>query len=82
MKYILYFNEINKEKQSLAGGKGVNLGELFNNKFIVPEGFCVTTEAYDLLVENEALKEMIENLNTLDYKNTELITEAGKNIEI
>ena len=80
MKYILYFNEINKEKQSLAGGKGVNLGELFNNKFIVPEGFCVTTEAYDLLVENEALKEMIENLNTLDYKNTELITEAGKNI--
>ena len=80
MKYILYFNEINKEKLNLAGGKGVNLGELFNNKFIVPEGFCVTTEAYDLLVENEILKEMIGNLNTLDYKNTELIAEAGENI--
>ena len=80
MKYILYFNEISKDKLNLAGGKGINLGELFNNNFVVPEGFCVTTDAYDLLIENETLKEMIENLNILDYKDTELIAEAGEKI--
>ena len=80
MKYILYFNEINKEKLHLAGGKGINLGELFNNKFVVPEGFCVTTEAYDLLMENKALKEMAKELNTLDYRNTDSIAEAAEKI--
>ena len=56
MKYILYFNEINREKLHLAGGKGINLGELYNNNLVGPEGFCVTTEAYDLLKENKILK--------------------------
>ena len=59
MKYILYFNEISKDKLNLAGGKGINLGELFNNNFVVQEGLCVTTDAYDLLIENDTLKEMI-----------------------
>ena len=80
MKYILYFNEINREKLHLAGGKGINLGELFNNKFVVPEGFCVTTEAYDLLMENETLREMAANLNTLDYKNTDSVAHAAEKI--
>jgi phosphoenolpyruvate synthase/pyruvate phosphate dikinase len=80
MKYVLYFNEINKEKFHLAGGKGINLGELFNNNFVVPDGFCITTEAYDLLMENKTLKNLIENLNTLDYNDRELISGAAEKI--
>src|SRR3954469_19616272 len=32
--------------KSLAGGKAVNLGVLLRAAFIVPDGFCVTTDAY------------------------------------
>lgn len=51
--YILGFHEIDRTKQSVAGGKGANLGELCRIKGIhVPEGFCVTTEAYKAITGN------------------------------
>lgn len=80
MKYVLYFNEIDKKKINLVGGKGVNLGELFNNGFSVPEGFCVTTEAYDLLMQDNELKKLVKKLNDLNYKNIESIRETGEQI--
>jgi len=45
-KYILFFDEIDKNDISQVGGKGANLGELTKGGFQVPYGFCVTTEAY------------------------------------
>lgn len=47
MKYIKMFNEIKKEDVSIAGGKGANLGEVFNAGFPVPNGFCITGRAFD-----------------------------------
>lgn len=45
--YLLSFQEIDKTKISMVGGKGANLGELSRiTEILVPEGFCVTTEAY------------------------------------
>lgn len=45
--YVLGFQEIDKTKLMIVGGKGANLGELSGIEGIrVPEGFCVTTEAY------------------------------------
>ena len=45
--YVLGFQEIDKTKLAMVGGKGANLGELSRIEGIrVPEGFCVTTEAY------------------------------------
>ena len=50
---ILGFQEIDKTKIAIVGGKGANLGELSRIKGIrVPEGFCVTTEAYKKITEN------------------------------
>lgn len=46
-QYVLGFQEIDKTKLAVVGGKGANLGELSRIDGIrVPEGFCVTTEAY------------------------------------
>jgi len=51
--YILGFQEIDRSKFMVVGGKGANLGELSGIKGIrVPEGFCVTTEAYKKITEN------------------------------
>ncbi|MFW2489695.1 PEP/pyruvate-binding domain-containing protein [Clostridium chromiireducens] len=51
--YVLSFQEIDKTKVSIVGGKGANLGELSRiTGIIVPEGFCVTTEAYKKIIES------------------------------
>ncbi len=47
MKYIRRFKEIRKEDVPIVGGKGANLGEMFNAGLPVPDGFCVTGDAFD-----------------------------------
>jgi len=50
--YVLGFQKIDKTKLPIVGGKGANLGELSRIEGIrVPEGFCVTTEAYKRTIE-------------------------------
>lgn len=43
---VAYFSEIDRTWLPVVGGKGANLGELTRAGFSVPQGFCVTTEAY------------------------------------
>jgi phosphoenolpyruvate synthase/pyruvate phosphate dikinase len=52
-RYVFDFQEIDRSKLMVVGGKGANLGELSKIPEIqVPEGFCVTTEAYQKITEN------------------------------
>ncbi|MFI5194809.1 MAG: phosphoenolpyruvate synthase [Chitinophagales bacterium] len=51
--YTLYFQEIDRTKVLAVGGKAANLGELSKIQGIrVPDGFCVATDAYKRLTEN------------------------------
>ncbi|MDD4785506.1 MAG: PEP/pyruvate-binding domain-containing protein, partial [Candidatus Shapirobacteria bacterium] len=43
---ILWFKEIHFEDTNLTGGKGANLGEMYNLGIPVPNGFVVTSSAY------------------------------------
>ena len=52
MTYIKHFAEINRSDLPLAGGKGLNLGLLVQAGFSVPNGFCITTEAYRQVTED------------------------------
>lgn len=63
--YVLGFQEIDKTKLSIVGGKGANLGELSRIEGIrVPEGFCVTTEAYKKTIQQTpGLPELLEQLS-------------------
>ena len=70
-KYALRFNEIDKTMIQTVGGKGANLGELSRVEGIrVPDGFCVTTEAYKDLVAGRpdvsALTGELASLTTAD----------------
>lgn len=72
---ILRFQEIDRSKLMAVGGKGANLGELSGIKGIsVPEGFCVTTEAYKKITKNN------QELNGLLDELTHLKAEERKNI--
>ncbi|WP_347488463.1 phosphoenolpyruvate synthase [Desulfoscipio sp. XC116] len=65
--YVLGFHEIDNTKLAVVGGKGANLGELSRIEGIrVPEGFCVTTEAYKSMVgPNREFNALLDQLLVL-----------------
>ncbi|GBD34806.1 Phosphoenolpyruvate synthase [bacterium HR35] len=84
-KHILWFNEITKEDVGLVGGKNANLGEMYQKLtdlgVRVPNGFAVTTKAYDYFIKSNNLEEKIkEILQNLDVYNVEKLQKAGETI--
>ncbi|MBT4376516.1 phosphoenolpyruvate synthase [archaeon] len=69
--FVKWFSELGKDSGNVAGGKGANLGEMYNNKIPVPNGFVVTAQAYDYFIEEAQLKDKIKSLlDTIDYENS------------
>lgn len=65
--FVVGFADIDKTKLPLVGGKGANLGELFQLKEItVPDGFCITTAAFKKVIgETAPLNELFQKLELL-----------------
>lgn len=80
--YILGFNELDKTKIALAGGKGANLGELSQiDEILVPNGFCVSTGAFRKIIEEASqLDELLEQLALLKLEDRTKITELSAEI--
>lgn len=81
-RYTIGFREIDRTKLALVGGKGANLGELFRLDGIsVPEGFCVTTEAYKYTVEQTPqLEALLDQLAFLKSEDLERVREVSKQL--
>lgn len=82
MKTVLSFSEIDSSKLLLVGGKGANLGELSRIAGVrVPDGFCVTTDAYSRIVgNNTAIDEYFDKLSQLKADEREQIGEISAKI--
>ena len=80
--YVLGFREIDRTKFMVVGGKGVNLGELSRIKEIhVPEGFCVTTEAYKKITENnQEINSLLDELTSIKAEERGYISEISAKI--
>jgi pyruvate,water dikinase len=69
---VLPFSQIRKEDIPFVGGKGANLGEMYHLGIPVPNGFVVTAQAYEYLIDHNALqpviKEIIRQTNVNDQK--------------
>jgi rifampicin phosphotransferase len=80
--YVLNFQEADRTKLMLAGGKGANLGELSAISGIrVPEGFCVTTEAYKKITgSHPGLNGLLDALACLKAEERSTITTINKKI--
>ncbi len=80
--YVLGFQDIDKTKLMLVGGKGANLGELSRIDGIrVPEGFCITTEAYKRIIsQTPEFHDLLEQLYLLKVEDRERICEISKKI--
>ena len=61
-KYVAWFKDLNKDSIPIAGGKGSNLGEMFNLNFPVPPGFAVTAQTYKEYLDRTGIKPKIASL--------------------
>ena len=73
--YVLGFQDIDKTKLMMVGGKGANLGELSRIEGIhVPDGFCISTEAFKRIIEDTpSLNALLDQLALLKVEEREKI---------
>jgi rifampicin phosphotransferase len=85
-KFVLDFTEIDKKSLPYVGGKGANLGEMTKAGFPVPQGFCVTTVAYHVFIqESHEMNQFYSQLDEihaadLDAHGLDEIRQLGKAI--
>ena len=80
MQFIKHFSEIDDADLPYVGGKGLNLGKLTRAGFSVPNGFCVTTDAYRLSVQglSEQNKSSVKDIELLPELIAEIHTAREK----
>ena len=80
--YVLGFQDIDKTKLMLVGGKGANLGELSKIEGIrVPDGFCISTEAFTRIIgETSSIHELLDQLSLLKVEDRDKIGELSGEI--
>jgi pyruvate,water dikinase len=63
--FVVGFREVDRTQVTLVGGKGAQLGELFRIDGIrVPDGFCVTTEAFRrVMADAPAIDGLLDRLS-------------------
>jgi rifampicin phosphotransferase len=80
--YVLGFQDIDKTKIMVVGGKGANLGEISKVGGIrVPDGFCISTEAFKrILGETPSISELLDQLSLLKVEDRNKISELSGEI--
>lgn len=80
-RYIAWLSDLSKKDLSLAGGKGANLGEMYNAKFPVPPAFAVTTDSFYYFLKEAKLDDSIKKiLDSIDVDNTDDLTKKAEEI--
>src|SRR5215469_10552001 len=74
-QYVLGFQEIDQTQVALVGGKGVHLGELSRIEGLrVPDGFCVTTDAFQrIMADAPLIADQLDQLSRLKLVDRETI---------
>jgi len=80
--YELGFQDIDKTKRMVVGGKGANLGELARIGGIrVPDGFCISTAALQRIMGGTpSIQELLDRLALLKVEDRATIGELSRGI--
>ncbi|WHH60070.1 phosphoenolpyruvate synthase [Petroclostridium sp. X23] len=80
--YVLGFQDIDKTKFMVVGGKGANLGELSKIEGIrVPDGFCISTKVFKRIIgETSLINELLDQLSYLMAEDRDKIGELSGEI--
>ncbi len=80
--FVKWFSELNKNSGPIAGGKGANLGEIYNAGIPVPNGFVITAQAYNYFIEKAGIKPKIMSmLSAIDYENTDQLNSVVADVK-
>lgn len=77
--YVLGFQEVDRADIGVVGGKGASLGELSRVEGIrVPEGFCVSTEAFERVMGvAPGIGDLLDRLALVKAEHREAIRELA-----
>ncbi|WNG50438.1 phosphoenolpyruvate synthase [Archangium minus] len=80
--YVLGFQDLDKTKRMVVGGKGANLGELSKIEGIrVPDGFCISTEAFKRIIgEIPSIGDLLDQLSLLKAEDRDKISKLSGEI--
>jgi phosphoenolpyruvate synthase/pyruvate phosphate dikinase len=80
--YVLGFEDIDKTNVMVVGGKGANLGEISEiNGIRVPDGFCISTEAFKRIIgETPSINELLDQVSLLKVEDRNKISELSDKI--
>jgi rifampicin phosphotransferase len=80
--YVLGFENIDKTKIMVVGGKGANLGEVSRVEGIrVPDGFCISTGAFKRIIgETPSINELLDHLSLLKVEDRNKLSELSGEI--
>src|SRR5215218_8596964 len=76
-RLTLPFDAIDRAALPVAGGKAANLGELTRAGLPVPPGFCVATDAYELVAEGADLRRVLDHLTETRPEDTARLAELA-----
>ncbi len=78
---IKWFKNISKNDTFSVGGKAANLGEMFS-KFSIPDGFCITVNAFEKFLEESKIREKIaSNIKKIDVNDLNKTAHISKDIK-
>lgn len=80
--FVVALQDIDKTKVRHVGGKGANLGELTRIEGIrVPEGFCISTEAFKRIIKDTpSINESLDQLSLLKAQDRDKIGKLSADI--
>jgi len=82
MSYVKWFKDINENSLGEAGGKGMNLGIMFQLGLPVPGGFAVTAQTYAEYLEKTGIKEKIFSiLKGLNIEDNNKLQSTAKQVQ-
>ncbi len=82
MSYVIWFKDLGKDSLPVAGGKGTNLGIMYNLSINVPNGFAVTAQTYKAFIERTKIQEKIQQmLQGLDTEDTAKLQQTAAQIQ-
>src|SRR4051812_42935968 len=76
--FVVRLRDLDAASVPLAGGKAANLGELLRAGLPVPDGFCVTTQAYDDLAAAADIGDVLDRLAATSADDRAAVAELAR----
>ena len=79
--FVVNLEEKHALDTNIVGGKGVNLAILYQRKFSVPYAFIVTTNAYQHILHDQQVQDVLSTIEQIDVDNISELENISQRIK-